>query len=775
MSDTFRKQIVDGARQTVGEYLKVDCVDFVCAALGIVTGDDARFDNLDFGGLNSDAVGPKIDRGDIKSGDLIFFTRPTPQYGGGVAYSEPRVGILDIDDDGSVWMITNTGPKSKVERLPVYDESPDTLSEPSESARGISLIGVRRVNESATTTTTRSIGAANGSAGEWKVLDSYKYTVEEGDTPRSIAQKAGITWQELKAANPALAATKGVATFGQQLTIPFARQPSSVSPAGTSVPNTTQIPVDKNGVIDTVAWAEFIYNELEGSPLIGMGSEATGDKNLADGAIYGVTTGTREQWTKLILTIGLRESGGLVTAELSSDPGGELVAGSHGPFGLSDGDFSPDNDLYKGLLPPMTGKSAAERLALLRDPGFATTSAMIIMGRLLTDASRSTRLGYRNPVDPTRQPNAAEVEYDDGAALARYWRPFRGVSRDGRSTINFSEAALEAGSPAFEAALNNIRAKQTQAAQQARQSPPVFDRSGERINKFVRENNQRAREFERERDPFENQPPPVIDEQLLRGGTVFNFGGGALEVEDTDYGKLIKILSDYGSYAKFNENVQFFSREDISTAAAGSIYTTAKSGGIYTSAPDITNNATGDEVGRTGEFNYGTIGEARDALAGSVGVRNTNFEVGVTNGPLFNPAIAYLLGEHQPVPTQDGRQPNQTLFGEDVPALLITDDKSLPEGWEPLYDQNGFQTGAQKMTFDIPGNEGSTSLLNPVGDTRPFFENGKIINYVPEGVFPVDADGPQKGLPLEGGAPPLTPSSTRTRFNNIPDFLKQPR
>lgn len=83
--------------------------------------------------------------------------------------------------------------------------------------------------------------------------------------------------------------------------------------------------VDKNGVtrVDKASYAAYINARLEGSPLVGYVP--------ADGAAYGIKTGSREEWTSFMVRLGENESEFNVNSSNSADPGGSVGVQQIGP------------------------------------------------------------------------------------------------------------------------------------------------------------------------------------------------------------------------------------------------------------------------------------------------------------------------------------------------------------------------------------------------------------------------------------------------------------
>jgi hypothetical protein len=703
MSDIFSDEIATEARKYVGlEYktgTRAQCANFACTVLSEAGADlEGRGSDLAYE-LNKDIIGPKIDISEVRSGDLIFFSDPGQI---GARHDNPitHVGIVDKDANGNIFVIhksTSTTPikRSIVTGSNYYKDK---------------VFGFRRVNKSAITTgDTGESTASNGSGGEeWKLIETYKYTVKPEDNLENIARAAGVTVTEIVDSNPSIYQTQnGRIELGQELSIPFAPIPSAPSPgvgAG-SGSNNAGIPVDSAGNINPVDLAEFIYNELEGSPLIGMGQNGT-TKTLEDGAVYGINTGTREEWTRLFVALANKES--TLYSQKYGDRGkftenGKFIDGSRGVFQISEVDF---NQNYKGILPPLTG-TREEKIAKLNDPAFNVKAAIAMATSLITgtaDATRGkrvTRLGWINPSDPTKQPEPNSYQASNTDSLSRYWGPFQGDSDSG----NIDSGSFAIADRAIEALRNNIEAREAQAAQRARQETPILEKNRQKVNEFIRENERRDREFERERSPFESQPAPEIDEQLLRNATFFNFGGGAININSSDYEKQIEIASEK-SFLKFNDNVQLFSEGSISTAASD-IFTTA-TGSINSSAPSKSETVTEDRESRLGSQNYDTIEQAKETLLPR-GLRNSSFDLQSTDGPVLDP-ILHIFGEHQPAP-ESGHRENPTISGisgEDLPALLIQENPGSdfspdlgPAVIKTIFDENGKAIGIDVQRGEI--------------------------------------------------------------------------
>jgi hypothetical protein len=114
--------------------------------------------------------------------------------------------------------------------------------------------------------------------------------------------------------------------------------------------------VDKNGVtrVDRASYAALIGARLEGSPLIGYVP--------ADGASYGITTGSKEEWTNFMMRLGENESGFNVNSSNSADPGGSVGIQQIGARqAVVYGGFTPTTTIRDGNnnLPSLTPSEAA--------------------------------------------------------------------------------------------------------------------------------------------------------------------------------------------------------------------------------------------------------------------------------------------------------------------------------------------------------------------------------------------------------------------------------
>lgn len=691
----FNAQIAEQARGYVGQYYRqgegFQCANFTCQVLSDADADLTGRRSSTAGGLDNDLIGPRIERGEVASGDLIFIAGE--DTGGSQVGGITHVGIADVDPDGTLWMIHRPGADRTIERVNITKSGYYTDK---------ILRGYRRVNQSAITEDVESEPAAPAAQPANPAFNDHY--VKRGETIASIARQYGITDQELGRNNPEIAA-QGKIRIYQKLLIPVApttpagESPPGVSPQGEAYVPGEPLPGTQNGdafKLDPVALAGFIYKSLEGSPLIGMGQTGT-KKVLTDGAAYGLFAGTQEEWTRLIVALIDEESEfdanktGDENVRFGAAQSPNYAKGSHGALQLSPVDLV-NYGIRSGPPAPNTEQ---EQIAELRDPIFNIREAGLkILTDLMTgkaDATKNvniTRLGYSNPTNEGIQPAGANSVYESGAALAKYWSPFRGAffDREDRTKIintqvnNISIDKLTAADAALDAALKIIQAEADQEAQRRRETSPnpspeplVRSASGNRSNQQQNQNTRRE---------SLKQPAPVQNELLYNNSTVINLPGGTIEINGADYVEGMYFASGNATLSLDVNGVKLSTTGNTSTYTGGNTYNTTI-GATYNSSEETFDSVNGDQETRTGVPDYGGWEDLRDAMA-EWALGNTGFRGDLTDGPSLEDPMQYSLGYHLPG-LDDSRNVENPNLSDDLTSTEVLKGAAPPAEPEIPY------------------------------------------------------------------------------------------